>query len=397
MIWFTLEAWSRLPRANVTPLELTKRHRGVAPAEDGQGHGSRLAGLQIEAIPIGGVGRAGGNVAQDGAALRLGRVAAVVRGGECDKRVFQALRRRLGVVRRAVVRLDLQRGVEERGDGEGARRAGCPADDDTVGRRRAAVAGDLARNPDRLHQRVCAGGGRRGRAHQGAGRPVDLDRRLQRAAGIHQHRERLAGVEQQRVALGVTGGVDRAFQDRLVDQAALRLDLRVAREFVVAVHNRDVVGIEALEPGVRAGGRRGDDRVADGTVGVAVVDAGDRRGLRYIPVRRRERKRGRGHLALGAVGTAQRHRHVDVGAVASTTLNEALAPPSAVGQPRDRRNLDQGEVRELGRVAIGAGGRSAYQVVCGCRGVKRHVETALSRRVGHHVDRAEVAGARARD
>ena len=53
---------------------------------------------------------------------------------------------------------------------------------------------------------------------------------------------------------------------------------------VVDVQHGDVAGINAIVPGIRAGGRSEHNRVGDAAAGDRVVPAGNRHGLRYVPV-----------------------------------------------------------------------------------------------------------------
>ena len=83
-----------------------------------------------------------------------------------------------------------------------------------------------------------------------------------------------------------------------------------ARGVVVGVGDADVARVDPGVVGVAAGGRGGDDRVADGAVVQGVVDAGDGHGLRHVPVGGGEGQTGRRDRAFAGVARGQGDGHI---------------------------------------------------------------------------------------
>ena len=110
-------------------------------------------------------------------------------------------------------------------------------------------------------------------------------------------------------------------------------DREIGRRLVVRIGDRDVAGIDAVVDGVGAGRRGGHDGVGDVAVVQGVVDAGDRDGLRRVPVGGRKGEARRAtvpsvvSLELRAIVTSA------VGCVVSTTVNVAVPPASVVVRP----------------------------------------------------------------
>src|SRR5690606_25901642 len=74
-------------------------------------------------------------------------------------------------------------------------------------------------------------------------------------------------------------------------QSAGRID-RDAGAVVVGVGDRYIVRIDSVVVGIGAGRRSGDDLVADITIDLVVIDAGDRDCLQDVPVGGGEREAG---------------------------------------------------------------------------------------------------------
>ena len=75
--------------------------------------------------------------------------------------------------------------------------------------------------------------------------------------------------------------------------------------FVISIGDTDIGGIQTIVLGIGTRGRRGVNGVADVSVELRIIHAGDRHGLRRGARRRGESQAGRTYRALGGIVAGQ--------------------------------------------------------------------------------------------
>src|SRR5262249_45769855 len=113
---------------------------------------------------------------------------------------------------------------------------------------------------------------------------------------------------------------------------------------VVGVGDRDVRRVHPVVDGIGAGGGSEHDAVSDRAVLDGVVGAGGGDRLGDIPVGGRECEAGRGGDAFSGVVARHRDGHVGGGLTSEHDLERGRAARLGGPEPRDRRDVDRGDV-----------------------------------------------------